>query len=116
MASRQSPSSVHDGSSGASRRQIARAFAALVTGNLSLFQIGNGRAIEHAAQGVKARAVTRAIPGFFASVPSHDAPQMRTYGRKGVQVSVLVAIHRGLFQAVAQYGTFTGLDLVHRFG
>ena len=51
---------------------------AMLTRNLGAFEIGNGWTIEHAAQRIKTRTVTWAIPGFLAGIPAHDAAQMWT--------------------------------------
>ena len=39
-------------------------------------QISARRAVDDFANAVETRAVTRAIPGFFLAVPSHDAAEM----------------------------------------
>src|SRR5438874_6774924 len=114
MAIRQRSAPVHDGPSGTSRRQIAQALATLRTGNIHGFEIRNRRAVNHVAQRIKTRAVTRAVPRFLARIPAHDAPQVWTHRRKRVQVSVLIAIRRDLFHTVTQYCAFIRLDLIHR--
>src|SRR5436190_2284179 len=87
---------------------------ALRTRDLSSFEIRNGRPVDHAAQRVKTRAMARAIPRLLAGIPTHHAPQVRTHRRKGVQVSLLIAIRRGFFYSITQYGALIRLDLVHR--
>ena len=63
-------------------------------GLLDLRQRTDRRAVDHGPVHVEARAVARAVPGPFGSVPRHDAPQVRAVRRAAMERSVVAAERR----------------------
>src|SRR5689334_15153658 len=78
---------------------------------LALLERLDGRALEHAAVDVEARAVARAVPAALGAVPPHQAAEVRAAQRDGVQRAVLVAVDALLAgRAVALDARLAGRD------
>ena len=64
--------------------------------------------VKNFAVRVEARSVAGAIPSFFGVVPSHNAPEMRAYGRAFVQGPMAIPVDGQLLEFLPDQCSGTG--------